>query len=378
MKVHKVIVIVIIVVALNNILLLSLLGYYSDGPELTPVSRSTPAEAPQEPYSQTGDSVATLQDERQTETTELDNNRQNKSFEVDMSESAYESEVAVAVKQFVKSKDFEIILDDYQLNAIPRYEELQRRFKAMTASELLTTALDSSKKMEQKYAQQMLVQGKLGDLESHEMKALYQADGVSDWVKQQLLPLLLEDEDSEAVAWAKQSLSEGSSFTYQDREVYAAIYETDPDFIVQHINSMSLDDGYRAFAMISFVTQDEELLKNFYSENFDRLLESKNGKLFQYLKGNNDLELSNRQQSQLAELFESKNRHKRAFAIRQVKNIDDVNVLRDSFSRLRRTKDQRLFLQMLSQDQKDPQMKNLIQELAEESQDPQIRKFLRR
>lgn len=375
MKTSKVLLIVIIVVLINNVFLLS---YLSKDSETSMESAAGGKELP---------ARANSSDIEQRESYELSNSVasldiQTESFSDNVSagevSAASEADISSAVRQFIQSAEFERVLDNYQTQAAPRHEEMQSRLSTMSASELYSLAIDSSNSYEQKYAQQFLIHSGFGELGVEELKGLYHADGVSKWVQQNILPRLLEEGDAEAIVWAKQLLDDSVAGQHIKSEIYSSIYDVDPDFIKQHISDLDLDDFQQMIGVMSFVMQDPDLTKSFYEENFDELLSLKNSSNFEFLYAGAELELSHRQQSSLAEMFSSKSSKRRGFAIRQAGNIDDVNILRDAYSRLSKNSEKLSFLKTLSGKKNNTDMAKLVQELAADSDNADIRKLIRR
>ena len=372
MKSYQIVLLVIIVVTLNNVVLLNLLGYFSKELETPSAVKPVLDQAEPKLVSPKPDQSVLLTKEVPTVTNDIDEMPNSHAFE---SDAAFYSEVANAVKQFALSAEFEQVLERYQANAAPRYEKMQSQLSAMNSSELYALAIDSGSPFEQRYAQQLLVQGGLDDLEAVELKNLYLTEGLDSWIKQSILPKLLDEGDLEAVGWAKQVLVDGPSSEYLGPEFYEAVYEADPDFVTQHINNLDLDGSRKSLDALTFVMQDTDLSKEYYNQNFDKILDAKSSQTYQYLYNKHDLELSNQQQSQLSEFFGSKSRHRRNFAINQVKNIDDVHVLRDSYSLLNRDSEKLTFLKALSDQQKDTEVIGLIKELAADSDAPEFSHF---
>lgn len=368
MKPYQVILIVITIVALNNLLVLSLVGYFSKESSLP----ATPVNVASKTVPEPEDTLVTNA-ESIFEPPAIDT---QVAPDPSPETSAPEEELVSAVKRFVTSKDFEKVLDEYQLSASLRYQQMQKRFSRMGASELYDAAINSDSRTEKQMALAMLNQGKVNDLETSELKVLYQEQSVDEWGKRQILVKLLEEKDPEALNWAKQLLSDGQVF-YGD-EVYAAVYEVDPDFVKERLSNLDLSDSQSSASALSFVIQEPELAKVFFEENFDKILESNSNQIYQMGAYSVDFDLSRRQQASLIEFFDSTNRHKRSFAISVSKNIDDVDVLRDAYSRLAKRKDQRNFLRRLSLERMNPDKRSLVQELAADSDDPEIRKMVRR
>lgn len=375
MKTSKVLLIVIIVVLINNVLLLS---YFSKDSE--PSAELSASSKDLEVRSNPSNSESRAPNELLTLDQGLDAQSLGQSAYVPSRESSTgsDTDISSAVRQYIQSEEFERVLDNYQTQAAPRHEEMQSRLNAMSASELHLLAIDSSNSYEQKYAQQFLIQNGLGELGVEEIKQLYHAEGVSEWVQQSLLPRLLEEGDAEAIDWAKQLLYKNTKGQFIGSEIYSSIYDADPDFIKEHINNLDLNDFQKIAGAMSFVMRDADLTESFYEENFDKLLDLNNSTSYEFFHNSAELELSHRQQSRLAELFASKSSKRRGFAIRQAGNIGDANILRDAYSQLSKNSEKLSLLQTLSKRSNNTDVRKLIQELAEDSENADIRKMIRR
>jgi len=270
MKTSKVLLIVVVVVIINNVFLLSYFSKDSKSSLKTNDGAEELGARPQSSNNERGDSNELTNMDKS-----VDRHSQGQAVLLDESVSVTDESVSNAVRQFVQSAEFERVLDNYQTQAVPRHEEMQSRLTSMSASELYSLAIDSSNSIEQKYAQQFLIQNGLGELGVEELKVLYHADGVSKWVQQSLLPQLLEEGDAEAIGWAKQLLNENTIGQFVDSEVYSSIYDADPDFIKEHINNLDLNDFQKMAGAMTFVMQDADLAKSFYEENiFTTMLNS--------------------------------------------------------------------------------------------------------
>jgi len=365
LKTHHVLLTIIIVVLINNALLL---GYLSkDSEPVVMVSGDTSKQVTRT------DPVAdhrVVSDRYSDQDSDLDNHTEQ------LLNSELEAKISEAVDQYLLSGNFTRQLNNYQKEFASEFEEIHNRLTVMSVTELYSVSIDSSNPSEQEYAQQLLAQNGFGELDATQLKSLYLTDDVSSWGEESLLLKLLEGNDAEAIGWVKQKIADGSMAQYQNPEIFSAIFDADPDFVKQHVRDLDLNNPRQSVAALSFIMRDSELSKNFYEQNFDKLLDVKNSQIYQYLYPPAELELSSGQQNRLVELFDSQSRQRREFAISQARNIGDVNVLRDAYSRLSKNSEKLSFLQNLSNGENKTDVALLIQELVAESNDANIREMI--
>ncbi|MBL4672892.1 MAG: hypothetical protein JKX81_11590 [Arenicella sp.] len=186
---------------------------------------------------------------------------------------------------------------------------------------------------------------------------------------------MLENDDAEALDWAKSSIQTDSIGRHTGSDVYAAIYEKDPDFIIQHINQIDINTWSPQHGLLGLIQQQPELATTFYTQNFDKILSSNNDKVFMYGLGNATIELTQQQQSQVVELFDSHNQHKRNFAINLASTIDDLQTLRQAYTKLNRNQDQMIFIRGLLSSNASSGAADLARELASNSDNPRIQRL---
>ena len=355
-------VVMVAVVAINNVFLLSYMGYFSSDTEpkraevtnpIAPDGQKSIQHSPRQPAEQQKAETPFLQDQLEPEAQEIPGSLQS-------------------FQEFVRSPDFTEVLDKYMLDAGPRYQEKEKRFNQMDATELYSIVLEAENNMDKQIATQLLMRGKVNDLERTQLKTLYQQGDLESWWSTRLLATLLEDGDDDALVWAKQFLDNEDDTVYFSSDVYESIYHRDPEYIKQHLSDIDINTDGRITYILGFLASETELAKEFYSHHFDDILESDRNQIYRMMKSNIELDLSQSQQSDVINLFDSQNRHKRSFAIDQVGNIDDINGLRGAYQALTRPSEQKKFLKNLMGDKQSSDKNELAKELASGSDDPEI------
>lgn len=361
MKTYQIALAVIAILVLNNLALLSYLGYFSEkeiANRIT-IQKSEVSRGKTDLAQPLASEIETLE------------NQQPQPFQAQES-----SELSSAIENFVNSDQFEIVLENWQLRARQRNEELQGRLATMDTSELYTTAVDAQSRTEKAMAFSSLFQGgKLSKLSNQELKTLYTNSVSKEWGKTQLLKQLLENDDEDALSWAKASINDNTLTRGFDHEVFSVVYEKDPGFIKSYIAQVEFDPSDSRLGLFSFIQQEPELASSFYTRNLDQILDSKNSNVFMYGLHGTKIAMSEQQQLKIVDFFGSSNRHKRNFAISLVSSIEDTSVLRDAYSNLSRQQDKLIFLGSLLSPNNNAEASSLARELASNSDDPNIQRL---
>lgn len=364
MKVYQVLLLVLFVVILNNFVLYQFFKPLALGPEKPTIEVSE---------TKSDRSASFAQNDQTSYAVSLNELAVSDSLAASSSDS--DVIIANAVKRFSNSDEFTAILDQYQMNVTKRHAELQKRYSQSSASELYAIAMESESPSEKQWALQYLIPGKLNDLDSFELKNLYD-QASEDWWKPSLLVSLIEKNDDESLASAKQFIQNGKLSFEISSELFSVVYEKDPDFIKRYVESIDLavtDIGSGIYTVL----QEPELANIFYENNFDQILKSNKKEYFQYGAYNLKSELDDQQELALVELFGANNRHKRSFALSLVGKIKDTDRIRRAYSSLIKTSDQQVFLsQLLSRDKNSDQYK-LALELAESSDKEELKQMTR-
>lgn len=289
--------------------------------------------------------------------------------------SPFESEF----KQFSTSKEFQSIMDEYRILANQRSQEKQRYYQSMSSEELFAAYQSAESTLDKQWALQYLRDGKLEQLETYEIKQLYQAldEGTESWNKYAMLNLLLEKGDAEALVWAKESITDPAFGMQGGHEIFESLYEQDPQFVTDFVDGLTLDDLSTYRHSLYGIFNDSKLARVFFENNLDEILDTSNTSNLRYFGHNVEIELSDQQQSGIVDLLESSRKRDREFAIGFVRSIDNIDLLRESYAKISRTQEQQHFLSQLMTDFENEDKKQLARELAENSDDPMIKQMLR-
>jgi hypothetical protein len=330
MKVYQITFIIIAAVMLNNIALPFYIGHFSKNQTLEPyVNEATSASAP--PYSSQPLIAVEL--------------IQRPGIVKSEKQQRDSIELSQAVENYIDSDKFLVFLESWQKNARQRHSDLRTRMSKMGARELQSSVLLAEGQSERITAFGMLLEGgKLRELSNQELKELYKETSINKSNKEKSLSLLLEDNDAKALDWAKSSIQNDAIGRHTSPDVYAAIYEKDPDFIIQHVNQIDINTWSPQHGLLGLIQQQPELATAFYTRNLDKILSSNNDQVFIYGTGNAKLELTQQQQSRVVELFDSSNERKRNFAIGLAPTIDDLHTLRQAYAKLNRRQVQMMFI----------------------------------
>ena len=273
-----------------------------------------------------------------------------------------------------KTKEFSKILNDYQAIEASKNNELRERASEMDTSELYTLATTSTRKTGRWIALNQLAQhGGFKRLDTYELKNLYQTGELEDYYKSQILTVLLNKEEPEALDWAKTLIKERGTNNHVDSDMLSLVYQQDPEFIEKLMFEVDLASFNIRNPLYSLLLSEPELNSSFYTKNFDDILKSDNSDLFQYGGYGVSFDMTTEQQYALSELFESNDKNKRHFAANLARNIEDIDTLRRSYNMLKNNREKVTFIQSLfGNTEKNEEQLNLVRELIADSDDPQL------
>jgi len=372
MKAYQIVLLVIVIVALNNVVLFNLPRFSTTDnqtAELSITQESQSIEVPSTAVASQNSPSISKEPQWQDQSAHSEQYRQDSLEGIDF-ESAFD--------RFLSSDKFIQALDQYRSGTVPRYQKLQSRMSQLSPEELLSVALDDSNSLEQQMAQRLLAHGDLSEINAQDLRSLYHAEGVTQWAKQKVVIRLMEEGDPQALDWAKQIITDPVGADTLGPDIYSAVYERDPDYFKDYVSTLDLNNVNKSFSALSVVSNDKELSKDFYEENFDRIVDTKSNQIFQYMFNNAEIELTNRQENRVPELFASKSSNRRRFGLSLVQSVKDVNVLRESYSQLNKNTEKLSFLRGLITRETDLEINSLIQELASDSGDQKIQDLVRR
>jgi len=363
MKSYQIILITIAILALNNLVLLTFMGYFSKekviSTEITTLDAAASLESTKSfPTSSKQPVLSTSQPEISTPL-------------------EAQPELIRRFDEYVQSDQFADALENWQLKYRQRYKEINERLAVMNSDELYSIVIDTQNQTERATALYQLMQGgKYQQLTDEQMKSLYSETQIEDWSKSRLLTTLVERGDPEALSWAKQSIRSNSASLANNTGLFDVIYDKDPEFIKQYIANVEFEDSSSSVNLISFIQSESDLSDAYFTRNFDKILDSTNDDVFKYIYAPN-IEMTSTQQSRVAELFNSKNRDKRRFAIGLASKITDTTTLRSAYDQLSRSSDKNHFISTLLSDGSNSKNKQLARELAENSNDPSIQQLIK-
>ncbi len=281
-------------------------------------------------------------------------------------------------RRFSRSEEFIAIMDRYTMSTGDRMMQNMQQYSTMSARELYDSYTNSQSSTDKQMALQALMQGKMGDLSTVELKDLYQASESELFGKYQVLQVLLEKNDAEALQWAKQEVDNPMLAMQGGYDIYAQINDKDPAFIREYVENLRVEDlAASQYSLSALLMQDQELAKTFYAKNLDQVLDSNSNTLFQMVPYNLQLDMNSDQQYKITELLGSGSRDKRNFAIGLVHNVSDPRLIRDGFAKLTRSQDQQTMLSTLITGASTENIKKLARELAAASDDPVLQQFAR-
>jgi hypothetical protein len=363
MKIHQIVLAVIVILSVNNLLLLSYLGYFSEKETSINAinSEGGPNYSTPEPSQFSPSGVALPIDQDQ----------------IALRQALEKNDLNDAIENYIKSEQFTVAMDDWQLKASRRFAVITERLAKMDAPELYISALEGHSRTERAAALNSLFQNnRLAQLSSDQLKDLYINTSMYSYGKNNILKILLENDDSEALSWAKSSITDDALTQNFDSEIYSLIYDKDPEFVKIHLAELEFEPSLTGLGILSFMQQEPGLASSFYGRNFDKILDSKNNNVFIFTPDASQLTLNDQQQSRVAELFSSNNRHKRNFAIGLAPIIEDTQLLRDAYSNLSRNQDKMMFIMSLMTPDVRTEASDLARELAKNSDEPNIRRLL--
>jgi len=367
MKAYQTVLLVIVIVGLNNVVLFNLTRFSitdnrATGHSVTQVEQDVKSLSPQVESNalrsvSTKSQSVSAEPLGQDQSTQLSDNEQDSIHGLDL-EPVFD--------EFISSDKFTQAIDLYQSELAPRNIRISDRISKLSAQDLLSTSLDTSNPAEQRIALASLALRDLSDYSSEDLRTLYLAESAESWIKQRALTQLLNEGDLQALDWAKQTINNSSGGEVINTQLYTATYQRDPDFIKEYFSTFDLNNPDRTKTALSFLATDRDLSKFFYENNLERIIETKNNQVFQYMHSVAYLQLSSRQESRVPELFASKNSSRRVFGINLAPSVKDLSVLRESYSHLTKDYEKLAFLQLLApRGRKDLEIGYLIQELAQ-------------
>lgn len=363
-----------IVLALNNVLLLSLVGYFErDNTE------------PNNPYSQplvgkssrpnvdaagksAADSAKALN--RSEDIAVLDETTNINNFDD-------ESSLVTAIRKFSLSDEFVEIMDEYQLSAGQRFQEMEKRLQGLSAEELMSIYESSNKRSERQFALQTLLQSKVQSLDDFSLRRLYElVDEGDSWGKPTLLAMLIQRGDKESLIEAKQQITSGQLGRYRLYSILESVYDQDPDFIKDYMEDIRIGDSEVVPPISNLIHRDAELKRLFLDNNLDDLLEKNNPDFFATFGHVGEYTLTDNQEDRIVDLFAEKVSAKRNFALSMVTNIQSVDKLQRAFASLDREQDKFSFLSQLITNGQSEEQRQFAKELAAESDDVRLQTLL--
>lgn len=359
----KTISVVLLLITINNVLLLWLLGYFSNdliatAPSSTNIDAETTMSSELIPQSERLEAKRIAKSENNSATTSI----------------TVLSDIDKELKRFMQSETFLDAMDTYQARASSRYMKMEKELHEMDYLALTKLAAESENDLKRNAALGILRQN-MSKLQIADLKSLYhQADG-QIWDRGAIVEALIEKGDSEALSWGKQLLIENPERAYVAHELLESLYDKDPEFIGEYVGSINLNNGDRTPQLVYALSTKPKLASLFFSNNFDQILSSEDNRLYQMVYGNTQFKISRTQQAELSRFFDSSNRHKRTFAINLVQNIEDTDLLRDSFSQLDKTREKLRFLRHLSMNKDNAEHQSLISEIVASSSNEAIQSF---
>jgi len=283
MKTYQIVLIIVILLVINNIALLSFIGHFSE--QETAVT------------AQEGSTPDTAAEVEVSSTIAASSNSIETPIENSNPALPQTTEVTLAVEKYIRSEQFAVVMDDWQLSASQRFGEASARMKKMNGQELHAVMLDAENLIEKMTALDILLQGgKLKQLSNTQLKSLYTEIEHNHWGKAKLLNVLLENDDPEALVWAKTSITQNAFSNSSSGDIYNAVYEKDPEFITRHLEQFELDPSSSQYSLLTFVSQEPELARLFYARNFDKILNSDNDELFMFGAPSKDIEMTRQQE----------------------------------------------------------------------------------
>jgi len=170
MKSYQIILITIAILALNNLVLLTFMGYFSKEKVIS--TKVT-----------TVDAAASLESTKSFPTSSkqpvLSTSQPEKSTPLEA-----QPELIRRFDEYVQSDQFADALENWQLKYRQRYKEINERLAVMNSDELYSIVIDTQNQTERATALYQLMQGgKYQQLTDEQMKSLYSETQIEDWSK---------------------------------------------------------------------------------------------------------------------------------------------------------------------------------------------------
>ncbi len=365
MKIYQKILLALGILAINNLLLLSLIGYFSEG-ESNAVKDDSTHSIPSNSIGQVQANPRTSEPDPHTVRTQNVIPTEN-------------IELEQAIQQYVYSDQFETVLVDWQQRLQQRDNDMKERMATMSSRELHSVVLNAESLTERTMAFDLLIENganKLKQLSNEQIKDIYIETDNSHWSKASMLSLLIENGDRDALDWAKQAISDNTIPRGATYDLINNIFDHDPEFVKNHVENFELDTSNPPNSLMAFLYQEPDLINTFLARNFDKILDAENDEIYRLAVSSADLSLTSQQQSKMAELFGSTSREKRSFAINLARNIEDTRLLRDGYEQLTRKGEKMQFIVSLLHPGVNSEISNLAKELATSSDEPSIRNLI--
>ena len=369
MKPHIWVFLGLVVLAINNWILITYLGSHDHFIESSSATNSTLTDKEIE-------SVSRLTDSNPSQLDYGGRVREPEEPNIELSDRGDFDE---EFRAFAASQEFADIMNEYSIAQSRRGAEKQNEFQKMTAQELLSVYLSTDNSLDKQSALGSL-HGKYDQLETYELKQLYQSLDATNgkWASSELLNILLERDDPDALVWVKQEILNGDSSSNISRDIYQNVYEKDPEFISDYVRNLPLEVATKQGFLFSLLSTESELAKIFLEKNIDEILDTGNTTNLNFIGYNASIDLDSQQEARLVEFFGSSKKDTREFAIVLARDIDDVELLREGFNKLTRDREQSIFLSQLLTDGKDTSKGRLAIELAERVDNPRLQRYIER
>ncbi|MCH2192150.1 MAG: hypothetical protein MK188_14625 [Gammaproteobacteria bacterium] len=285
--------------------------------------------------------------------------------------TATDKEFIQAFRSAAKTDELAEIALELQKRAQELYLEIEQRYATMSSAKLLAEYYGSDSQLEKQTALTKLIIMDFSDLESFELKALYETPHAEIWAREAIIKKLISIGDPDGIRWAKQTLVENQGLNvYLGGDMLSDIYRYDPDFVTEYINNIDLNHRNEISNLSGLFYQEQELAKEFVVRNFDEILQSNDPSVLQLSNQVAELDLNDDQQRDLIRKLGDNYREKRDFVLRLLSNVEDTDLLREGYQTLERDNDRIKFLRTIYKDHRA-----LARELAGDSDNPKIRGF---
>ena len=373
LKNSHIILIFIVLLAINNIGLLYYMGYFSDQQSAHGGSLPATAELANDSRTEVAtESLATGEATDEEESASLSENS-SQSQQPDQLQRR-QAEFIAEFRRAAKSGNLNDALDEWQMGSSRRWQEAQSRLIQLDAEELFAEFESAESSFNKQMVVHMLMEGKAHELETHQLKTLYQSELVQNWNKMQLLVSLLEREDTQALGWAKQFLQSEQAIRHFNNDLMSLIWDQDPQFVRGFLRDISFDNSVSIHSVSNFLRQEPQLRLEFLNRHFDSMLDAGGSRVFNTGLNHKDFKMSALQESRLLEFFESPSKHRRQFALGFIPNFESVDDLRRAYANIERDREKRQFVNMLMSRSSNEEKKALGREIAASSDDPQIQR----